>query len=172
MYVSSIPGYVNVSASQSSSARTAPPLGHTPPPPPSKPPPYSVFSSSHYPHYPYGQYSGQYQQPVSTSISTDVQQTVEGNSEEILPQVVSPNKTVGETSEPTASIDDRLIGLSALKESMQDSALTSEDREEAEAEGRYKSNEGLKMKFSEGFSAKKRPSPAIAVQLKQQVLQM
>ncbi len=41
--------------------------------------------------------------------------------------------------------------------------------EETEGEGKYRSDEALKMKFSGGFTAKKRPNPAIAVQLKPQV---
>ena len=142
----------------------APPLGHIPPPPPTKPPPYSYFSpqpSNHaHPVAAYGQYAPELydnRQSIAT-LPHEVDSTVTESSSII--------QTVGQVSESDVTVD-----LSELKEHKQtpihDNII--EPEEDIEGEGKYRSDEALKMKFSGGFTAKKRPNPAIAVQLKPQV---
>lgn len=157
-----IPGYPNFPAPQSSFA-VAPPLGHVPPPPPSRPPPYPHMFTIPQPIDPTAGYSQYY------NISYD-QQTTEQTSDEKDKQN-SPAKTVGEistrTNAQTPSMDDNRETMTTDKRAVKDTDPV--EVTTPPTEDKYKSDEGLKMKFSGGFLNKKRPNPSIAVQLKPQV---
>ena len=172
-------GYSNLSAPQLTSGRlVAPPLGHIPPPPPTKPPPYSPFSSiSISQSLEYSQnfmILGQYAQLYQKSAITPTDQSTNSSGS------ISPNKTVGEVTETQSktskatfsqSNNNNKLSSSLTFDNRSDGGNSSEEPATTSCEVKYKSDEGLKMKFSGGFAAKKRSNPStIAVQLKPQVL--
>ena len=181
------PGYGSVSMHSSSAVKAAPPLGHVPPPPPSKPPPYSSFPSSsqascYSPQYctSYEQYTSLYQQ----SLATPTTQSSSSHQPSSSDTKKSPpvNKTVGEVSSSASSYSsDSRCGDSRVSLADSNPPTATVGNTEAEQEvpppgdltvAKYKSDEGLKMKFSGGFTSKKRPNSSIAVQLKPQVSYM